>query len=796
MKISVVAFILVVGVFAFCSSAAAFDGSGEKAALIDDDLEIIELPGPAVRPVGEPEKVKPVKPVKSEKPAIAVLPFKVLGESVNMGAGAGAIICDAFVTEIDSQQYEVFERQYLKELLEEKGFQESMLVDSPQGSSKFGKLSRVDYVVIGTISKLGGSYALSARLVDCVNGNVERRKRVEFKSIRQWPDKVAELAGLLSLRSGTENVVGNGSSPAQITGNDLIDAVNPASDFAVTIKTAGSRQVYFEGEFIKFVVSAERDCYVTLVTVDSDGQMSLLLPNKWQKSAFVRVGKELAIPSKEMGFRFPIKPPHGETIVKAIATFSPLRLSGVDARSIDNAGFMKLDAGVKAIGVEAAVPEEYANITGLAKLLKPGQWTTDELIVMTASRRYSDAAVDDNFSATTQKMQGTEFDYDYIGVDISDRIFHRYKQLRRRTLTPSQLSLNRSDGRVGNSAVDGYLVFSRGSDDYIKIAAERLGEYKDSGKYVVAPNIKMYSMSLPATRLSEVQWALRNRFAAGNDLGVLAGYEYDIRKPAVLIGLVDGPVDWGDRRISGSAWVNRGEIAGNGIDDDGNGFVDDVRGWNFTEGSNLLCRNPQQFNHGTALVSVMASRALGEDHDVIGVAPQAKIVTAVVLSAGDLQSRYQQPLEGDLGKVIDAIKYVAGCGAKVINCSFGTYVTAGQLSDLSRIPIWRELENKGVVIICAAGNDNVDIDRSPVFPASLPRGNIIAVGATDAAGKPGTYYDKHKKQWIPFTNYGERTVDISGPGTLILAGGERGKTVLCNGTSYSAAMVTALKAVE
>ena len=311
--------------------------------------------------------------------------------------------------------------------------------------------------------------------------------------------------------------------------------------------------------------------------------MSLLLPNKWQKSAFVRAEKALTIPSKEMGFRFPIQSPYGETIVKAIATFSPLKLSGVTSKSIDNADFLKLEPDVKAIGVEAAPPEEYANITGLAKLLKPGQWTTDELIVMTASRRYNATAVENNTAVPRQKLQGTEFDYDHIGVNVSDRIVHRYKQLTRNTLSPSQLSLHRANERGANSAVDGYLVFPKGSDNYIKIAADRLAEFQDQRKYIVAPNIKMYSMSLPPTRLSEVQWALRNRFAAGNDLGIASGYLKRIHKPALLICLVDGPVDWQDRRISKAAWINPREIPGNGIDDDGNGFADDIRGWNFID---------------------------------------------------------------------------------------------------------------------------------------------------------------------------------------------------------------------
>ena len=785
MKTSVIALILVAGLV----SASVINAD----AVIDDDLEIIELPGPEVRPVNDPEKEIPAK---SAKPAIAVLPFKVLGESFNMHGDTGAIICDSFSAGIDSLEYEVFERQHLKELIEEQGFQESMLVNSPQGSARFGKLSRVDYVVIGTISKLAGSYTLAARLVDCVNGKVLRRRHVEFKSITQWPDKVAELVVLLSLRKGTEAEAGNGVSSAQFTGNDLVDAVNPASDFAVSIKTADNRQVYFVGDYVKFVVSAERDCYVTLITVDSEGRMALLLPNRWQKSAFVRAEKELTIPSKEMGFRFPIKPPAGETIVKAIATFSPLRLSGVDSKSIDKAGFLRLDAGVKAIGLEAAAPDEYSDITGLAELLKPGQWATDELIVMTANRHYNVTAADNNTPANRQEMPPAEFDYDHIGVNVSDRIVHRYKQLTRNTLTPSQLMLHRANDRQRVSAVDEYLVFPSGSGDYIKIAANRLDEFKNSSKYIVAPNIKMYSMSLPPTRLSEVQWPLRNRFAEGNDLGIESGYIKSMRKPALLVGLVDGPVDWKDPRISNAEWTNPREIPGNGIDDDGNGFADDVNGWNFTESGNRLCRNPYQFNHGTALVSVMASRVHGEDYDVIGIAPQVKVVTAVVLSAGDSANWYQQPLEGDLDKVIDAIRYVAECGAKVINCSFGTYVTPSQLAELSRVPLWKELEEKGVTIVCAAGNDNVDIDHSPVFPASLPGKNIIAVAASDPAGKPGTYYDKQKKQWLPFTNYGKKTVDTTAPGTVILAGGERGKTNLYNGTSYSAAIVTALQAIR
>jgi subtilisin family serine protease len=131
----------------------------------------------------------------------------------------------------------------------------------------------------------------------------------------------------------------------------------------------------------------------------------------------------------------------------------------------------------------------------------------------------------------------------------------------------------------------------------------------------------------------------------------------------------------------------------------------------------------------------------------------------------------------------------------VVNCSFGVDVSAEELAELNKLPLWDLLQRKGVTLVCAAGNGNVNIDRHPVFPASLPRANVIAVGATDAAGRPGTQYDRLTKKWTPFTNYG-KTIDKKTPGTLILGATERGKTKLLNGTSYSAAMVSALEAFK
>lgn len=752
---------------------------------LEETMEVIEA-SPAVAVVEE--MVREV----DTRPAIAVVPFKVMGDAFNFNKDTGDILCDAFVSEIDSQQYQIYERGQLASLLEEKGFQASLLVDNTTSAARFGRLAKVQFLVLGSVSNLGGQYQLNARVVDCSSGRLGKRGWVVFESMRQWPNKVPELINLLSLRSGTE-----GSDPTLPIDGGIINAINPEADFQVQIRTAENKQTYLEGEYIKFVVTAEKDCFITLITVDSAGEMTLLLPNKWQRRAFVRKGSSITLPIDEMGFRFPIQPPHGQTLVKAIATLQPLKLSGVNTKSIGDEGFVTLSRGVKAIGVEAIEGGDFSesiSTSSISDLLKTRQWATDELVVITAKERDEGTDPQSGIGAEVKSEgggAGVPFDLDYVGDDVNDKIVHRYQQLTRNTLEPSQIILHQSTDLGTSAMTDEYLVFQQGSCDFIKVRASQIGQYKNG---IVVPNIKLYSFGLPATRLAEVQWALDNKFGKGGDLGIGQRYDELKNRQGKLIGLVDGEVDWADPRIAHAAWTNPGEVANNGIDDDGNGFVDDVHGWNFTSNTNQLCKNPYQFNHGTALVSVMAAKPIGSDRDVIGTAPRAKIVTAVVLTGPGGANNWQ--LTGDLGKVIKAIKYIADCGAKVINCSFGVGVTSDQLATLSRIPLWEELERKGVLLICAAGNDNINIDNHPVFPACLPGKNIIAVGATDAADRPAMQYDQVSKKWKPFTNFGQNTIDTKAPGTLILVASQRGKTKLVNGTSYSAAVVSAMRVFE
>lgn len=777
----------------------------ELAAGPDDSLSGGDIPVDEVIVVPEPEvDPAPVEEEFSDTPRIAVLPFKLMGSTSLFEADTGEILCDALITEIDSEAYEVYQRDRLELLLQEKDFQSSLLVDGPTGAARLGRLVGVRYIVLGTVARLGGQYHMSGRLVDCASGRIGTRGRVTFRTMRDWPNQIAELVNLLGLRRGS---IPEPETSDPVTANTLLASVNPQAGFNVTIQTAEEKQTYLEGENIQFVVSAGRSCYITLMTVDSQGEVLLLLPNKLQRqseqqSVFLRADQLLTLPSPGMGFEFPIIPPHGESYVKVIATLQPLRLSELRAGDFEEDMFKELTPGVKAIGLAAVANRPAVSIStdqSLGSVLPAGEWATDELFVVTA------APVEEPFERITETNtiepvpggSGDPFDLGPVRDHINARIRHRFRELTRSAIqSPALVLRSPAHSYATTVRTDEYLVFYRDREGFDTIRGNRAwssARNKVNVK-VVVPNLTLFAYNLPQTRLAEVQWALENRFTPGRDLGLASGYDIHIKRKSVLIGLVDGPVDWQDPRISHAAWKNPQETPDNFRDDDDNGYVDDVSGWNFVEGSNRLCKDPYRFNHGTALVSIMAGRNTNSDYDVIGVAPQAKIVTAVVLSDPSQPQPWQ--LTSTLDRIIQGIRYVVDQGAEIVNCSFGAQVSRDQLKSLNQIPLWDELEKAGVVLICAAGNDHIDIDRQPVFPASLPRANIVTVGATDAAGQPGAQWNPEKETWLPFTNYGQQTIDTTAPGACILAATSRGKADLLNGTSFAAAIVSAMRAVE
>ena len=245
----------------------------------------------------------------------------------------------------------------------------------------------------------------------------------------------------------------------------------------------------------------------------------------------------------------------------------------------------------------------------------------------------------------------------------------------------------------------------------------------------------------------------------------------------VIVAVVDTGIDYNHPDIASNIWINTKEIPNNGIDDDGNGYVDDVRGWDFIGSSYqhpTQSNNPiDHFGHGTHVAGTIAA-AGNNGIGVIGVAWKAQVMAVKGLD--------------DNGNGIDstlsnALIYAANNGADVISNSW-----AGQGSSQTIADAVSYAYNLGAVVVAAAGNNSDDARN--YYPANLPQ--VITVAATD-----------HNDVQAYFSNWGDK-IDVAAPGVDILslraAGTSMGTPVDANytradGTSMATPHVSGLAAL-
>ncbi|MBI2095508.1 MAG: S8 family serine peptidase [Candidatus Omnitrophica bacterium] len=235
----------------------------------------------------------------------------------------------------------------------------------------------------------------------------------------------------------------------------------------------------------------------------------------------------------------------------------------------------------------------------------------------------------------------------------------------------------------------------------------------------------------------------------------------------VTVAVIDSGIDFGLPSLQSNRWTNEAELNGKaGVDDDGNGYVDDVNGWNFIGGSGDIA---DDYGHGTALAGLIGGA------DGVGFAPDSRIMPLKVLGASGA---------GTVAGVVEAIYYAANNGAKLINLSLGANLANLSAESIEALhEAVRYAQGRGAVLVVAAGNAGEDIGK--YYPASFDE--VIAVGSTGA-----------DNQRAFFSNYGD-ALDFVAPGidilTLRAAGASFGAPVSdrltrASGTSLSAAMVS------
>lgn len=249
-------------------------------------------------------------------------------------------------------------------------------------------------------------------------------------------------------------------------------------------------------------------------------------------------------------------------------------------------------------------------------------------------------------------------------------------------------------------------------------------------------------------------------------------YSETENKRTVTVAIIDTGIDTTHTDLKDSIWVNEDEIPGDGIDNDGNGYIDDVNGWNFISNSNEVCVGEED-SHGTHGAGTIA--AAWNNGGIAGIADNTHVKIMVLKALGGSDGK------GSPESVIEAIKYAEANGADICNLSFGSTSTSPEFEAAIR--------DSKMLFVVAAGNGNqyqigYDIDKSPIYPASLPYDNVITVG--------NLLFNGHLDD---SSNYGTTAVDLAAPGTYILSTIPGNSYAYMSGTSMAAPMVTGAAAL-
>lgn len=261
------------------------------------------------------------------------------------------------------------------------------------------------------------------------------------------------------------------------------------------------------------------------------------------------------------------------------------------------------------------------------------------------------------------------------------------------------------------------------------------------------PNYYRYMLAtIPNDTYFSNLWGLHN---TGQTVGETTGTEdADMDLPgawdlvtdcsSIIVAVIDSGVDLNHPDLAGNLWTNTGETAGNDADDDGNGYVDDVNGWDFVDNDN----NPMDVTgHGTHVAGTIAARGNNRE-GITGLCWRAQIMPVRMLNAFGV---------GTVDQFVGAIDYAVQKGAKILNTSLG-----GSTYSQSEYDAIARANAAGVLVIAAAGNQSSNNDTKPLYPANHNLPNIISVAATD-----------QNDALASFSNHGARTVHVAAPGKNI-----------------------------
>ena len=370
------------------------------------------------------------------------------------------------------------------------------------------------------------------------------------------------------------------------------------------------------------------------------------------------------------------------------------------------------------------------------------------------------------FNVDFSLLETTDYTHSEILVRFNDNI--QVDTLSR----SNRVELDGGEGVLTASLGEGFLSDSQLFEIPVMTgqSVPDLVEYYNSLAIVdyAEPNYVMESLAVPNDQFYGVQWGFPN-------IDAPSAWDTRTDSSSIIVGVIDSGVQYNHPDLAPNIWTNSGEIAGNGIDDDGNGYVDDFYGYDFDNDDS----DPQDDNgHGTHVAGTIGAQG-NNSIGVTGVGWDASIMSLKVIGNGS---------NADVARAID---YATDNGAKITNNSYGYAGNNVGGSQVISGAIARA-KNAGVLYVVAAGNSRTGIPASDLdgnfnsWPAEYSKvhDNVITVGAIDSDGSYASY-----------SHWGDQAVQIAAPGTQIGSTYTNSGYVYLSGTSMAAPHVAGAAAL-
>lgn len=251
---------------------------------------------------------------------------------------------------------------------------------------------------------------------------------------------------------------------------------------------------------------------------------------------------------------------------------------------------------------------------------------------------------------------------------------------------------------------------------------------------------------------------------AGVDISAEKAWDIETGSKNIVVAVIDTGIDYNNANLKDNVWTNEKELNGKpGVDDDGNGYVDDIHGYSFVSNTG----DPKDdHGHGTHCSGTIG--ATGDDGSgIVGVAWKTRIMGVKFLDANG---------SGTLENALKAIDYASKNGAKIMSNSWG----GGGFSETLKQAIERS-NAAGALFVAAAGNESNDNDAEPTYPGSYDVANVLAVAAIDNQGKLAS-----------FSNWGKTKVHVAAPGVNVYSTGLNNEYKTWSGTSMATPHVSGL----